>query len=175
MTVDHSVVITAAELRNLNNIMLESKLLPYMQESADKEFLNLPNELKDKTNLPFIKSEHLDRIREIIGIGKDVKITARYGFFGVPVRWAGDYPTDRKASLTISADAAVVATKAPGGIDMNSANLAMLVKRDGNGVPLPVTKQNLDNVRLNGLEPRILSIVPATSSPLLADLVGLTH
>jgi len=45
-----------------------------------------------------------------------------------------------------------------GGIDMNSANLAMLIKRDGQGMPLPVSQQNLDNIHINGLVPRILSI-----------------
>jgi hypothetical protein len=54
-----------------------------------------------------------------------------------------------------------------GGIDLNSANLNMQIKRDGNGVPLPVSEQDLSQVRIDGLVPVILSIQPAGSLPAL--------
>jgi hypothetical protein len=58
----------------------------------------------------------------------------------------------------------------PGGIDMNSANLDFQVKRDGNGVPLPVGQQDLQNIHIDGLVPVILKIRPATSSPILSQI-----
>jgi hypothetical protein len=61
-----------------------------------------------------------------------------------------------------------------GGINMNSANLNMQIKRDGNGVPLPVSQQNLDNIRIDGLVPVILDIKPVGSAPLFADSGVLT-
>ena len=56
-----------------------------------------------------------------------------------------------------------------GGIDMNSANLAMLIKRDGKGMLLPVSQQNLDNIHLNGLVPHIISIRSAEDLPIFAQ------
>ncbi|MBF0594488.1 MAG: hypothetical protein HQL22_05935, partial [Candidatus Omnitrophica bacterium] len=40
-----------------------------------------------------------------------------------------------------------------GGIDFAQSNLDMQIKRDGAGVPLPVSQQNLDNIRIDGLVP----------------------
>ena len=54
-----------------------------------------------------------------------------------------------------------------GGIDFAQSNLDMQIKRDGAGVPLPVSQQNFDNIRINGLVPVILDIRPASSVPTL--------
>jgi hypothetical protein len=54
-----------------------------------------------------------------------------------------------------------------GGIDLARSSLDMQIKRDGAGVPLPVSQQNLDNIRINGLIPVILDIRPASSVPAL--------
>jgi hypothetical protein len=54
-----------------------------------------------------------------------------------------------------------------GGIDFNSANLNLQIKRDGHGVPLPVSQQDLENIHIDGLIPVILSIKPANTSPLM--------
>lgn len=56
-----------------------------------------------------------------------------------------------------------------GGIDLNSSNLDLQIKRDGNGVPLPVSQQNLDNIRIDGLVPVILDIEPAMTLPLFTE------
>lgn len=57
-----------------------------------------------------------------------------------------------------------------GGIDLNSANLAMVIKRDGRGVPLPVSQQDMAQLaRIKGFVPRILEIKPASSLPFLSD------
>ncbi len=55
-----------------------------------------------------------------------------------------------------------------GGIDMNAANLNMQIKRDGAGVPLPVSQQDLENIRIDGLVPVILDIKPAAGIPLFS-------
>nr|CAX68910.1 Hypothetical protein JG1_0240 [uncultured bacterium] len=52
----------------------------------------------------------------------------------------------------------------PGGIDFAQSNLDLLIKRDGNGVPLPVSQQNLDAIHLVGLVPVILKIQPASEA-----------
>ncbi len=49
-----------------------------------------------------------------------------------------------------------------GGIDFNAANFAMVIKRDGRGVPLPISQQDLARLaHLGGFVPRILDIRPA--------------
>ena len=60
----------------------------------------------------------------------------------------------------------------PGGIDMNAANLNLQIKRDGYGVPLPISQQNLENIHIDGLIPVILDIRPATSTGILAELMA---
>ncbi|MBF0478951.1 MAG: hypothetical protein HQL26_05675 [Candidatus Omnitrophica bacterium] len=58
-------------------------------------------------------------------------------------------------------------TKTPyGGIDMARSNLNLQIKRDGNGVPLPMSQQNLDSIKIEGLVPVILEIRPAAGVPL---------
>ncbi len=57
-----------------------------------------------------------------------------------------------------------------GGIDMAQSNLDMQIKRDGAGVVLPVSQQNLDGIRIDGLVPEILSIQPAAGLPILQGI-----
>ena len=62
-----------------------------------------------------------------------------------------------------------------GGIDFNSANLDLQIRRDGNGVPLPVSEQNLDGIKIDGLVPVILDIKPASSLPLFSEAAASGH
>ena len=57
-----------------------------------------------------------------------------------------------------------------GGIDFNSANLNLQIKRDGKGVPLPISQQILENIHIDGLIPICIEIKPAMASPLLSEL-----
>ena len=58
-----------------------------------------------------------------------------------------------------------------GGIDLNSANLNLHIKRDGNGMPLPLAQQDLAQLaNIQGLDPVILSITPASQTLLFAEL-----
>jgi len=49
-----------------------------------------------------------------------------------------------------------------GGIDMNPSFLDMQIKRDGQGVPLPVMQQPMDTMNIQGFIPVIMDISPAT-------------
>ena len=57
-----------------------------------------------------------------------------------------------------------------GGIDFNAANLNLQIKRDGHGVPLPISQQDLQNIKIDGLVPIIIDIKPAASLAVFADL-----
>jgi len=54
-----------------------------------------------------------------------------------------------------------------GGIDLNPANLNLQIKRDGNGVPLPIQFQDIPNINVEGFLPVIIQITPVTNLPLL--------
>jgi len=63
------------------------------------------------------------------------------------------------------------AMMSPGGIDMNAANLNLVIKRDGKGVPLPLAQQDLAQLsNIEGLDPVILSIKPTSQTPLFSQL-----
>ncbi|MEI8012058.1 MAG: hypothetical protein WCI27_06200, partial [Candidatus Omnitrophota bacterium] len=70
--------------------------------------------------------------------------------------------TDKAGTVTLVKN--IVDQSDKGGIDFATANLDMQIKRDGNGVVLPVSQQNLDNVHIDGLVPIILDIQPASVS-----------
>jgi hypothetical protein len=58
----------------------------------------------------------------------------------------------------------------PGGIDLNPALLDLQIKRDGNGVPLPLPLQPIENMHIDGFLPVIINIVPIANLPLLLGL-----
>ena len=58
-----------------------------------------------------------------------------------------------------------------GGIDFNAANLDLEIKRDGNGVPLPMVQQDMSQLsQIQGFEPEIIHIQPAVDLPVLNEL-----
>lgn len=60
-----------------------------------------------------------------------------------------------------------------GGIDLNAANLNLRIKRDGKGVPLPLSQQDINQLnRIEGLVPVITQIKPAAALPVFADMVN---
>ena len=54
-----------------------------------------------------------------------------------------------------------------GGIDLNPANLNLHIKRDGNGIALPIEFQDVSNINVNGFTPVIINIQPVSNLPLL--------
>ncbi|MBF0478121.1 MAG: response regulator [Candidatus Omnitrophica bacterium] len=61
-----------------------------------------------------------------------------------------------------------------GGIDLNAAMLNMQIKRDGNGVPLPVEMQDINSIKIDGLSPYIIDIKPIAPSslPIFSELMN---
>ncbi len=69
-----------------------------------------------------------------------------------------------------SHDAAMVALN-KGGIDFNSSNLNLQIKRDGKGVPLPFAQQDMAQINnIEGFVPVILEIKPAGNLPFFSEL-----
>ena len=48
----------------------------------------------------------------------------------------------------------------PGGIDLNPDIMDFQIKRDGNGVPLPVFQQPIADMKIDGFSPIIINVVP---------------
>jgi len=51
-----------------------------------------------------------------------------------------------------------------GGIDLDPTMLDLQIERDGNGIPLPVIKQALDSININGFIPIIEEITPLSNT-----------
>ncbi|MCC6758142.1 MAG: hypothetical protein IT395_00765, partial [Candidatus Omnitrophica bacterium] len=64
--------------------------------------------------------------------------------------------------------------KQVGGIDLSSDKMGLQIKRDGKGVALPISDQDIKDLRIDGLAPVILDIQPATptSVPFLMNLAN---
>ncbi len=89
-------------------------------------------------------------------------------------RESGNYVLQIHAGVSLltmdAAQVSVMSAKTiPGGIDLNNANFDMLIRREGNGVPLPVSQQDLEMININGLTPTILNIQPMMNLPMLNE------
>ncbi len=56
-------------------------------------------------------------------------------------------------------------TQPPGGIDLNPMHLNLEIKRDSQGVPLPVPLQPIEQMKIEGFVPIIINITPITRLP----------
>jgi len=72
----------------------------------------------------------------------------------------------------LAARGASASSAAVGGINFDPALMDLQVKRDNNGVPLPLPQQDIMNINIEGLFPVIINIQPAamTNFPLLSSL-----
>ena len=57
-----------------------------------------------------------------------------------------------------------------GGIDLDPAMMDLQIKRDANGVPLPIFEQPLEDINIQGFIPVIINIQPIPSVPLLLGI-----
>jgi len=106
-----------------------------------------------------------------------LKTNKEYPFhnFSIQVQNNGDLVISSEENKTVHVikEKNLAMVSVPGGIDMNSANLNLQIKRDGNGVPLPVSQQDLENIHIDGLVPVILEIRPAAASPILSQITAI--
>src|SRR6185436_8782849 len=61
-----------------------------------------------------------------------------------------------------------------GGIDLNPALLDLQIKRDGNGIPLPLPQQPLQQMHIEGFVPVIINVTPIANLPVILGL-GAQH
>jgi hypothetical protein len=71
-------------------------------------------------------------------------------------------PAEKTASSPIEEN-----TKAVGGINLNPELLDLQIKRDGNGIPLPLNLQPIRQMHIDGFVPVIINITPVVNLPML--------
>ena len=54
-----------------------------------------------------------------------------------------------------------------GGINLNPVLLDLQIKRDGNGVPLPINLQPIHQMKIDGFVPIIINVTPVVNLPFL--------
>ena len=75
-------------------------------------------------------------------------------------------------SISINTKKEVKGKGRKGGIDLNSAMLDLQIRRDGNGVPLPISQQPIADMRIDGFLPVIINVTPIINNlPLLLGVV----
>ncbi len=57
-----------------------------------------------------------------------------------------------------------------GGIDLDTSNFKLQIKRDEGGIPLPLQMQDISNIHIEGFVPTIIEITPVTNLPVLMGL-----
>ena len=87
------------------------------------------------------------------------------------------FDTENRQVLEQNKSGDGVALNVKGGIDLARSNLDLHIKRDNQGVPLPVNQQDFDNIRIDGLVPVVLNIQPAGKIPLFggSKTISVTH
>ncbi|MCA9393798.1 MAG: methyltransferase domain-containing protein [Candidatus Omnitrophica bacterium] len=88
----------------------------------------------------------------------------------LPRSFSGPSNASYPVAYKVTADQAVLGANPVGGIDLTPNNLNIDVRRDPNGVPVPLTPQQIQDVNINGLYPVIINTVPVTSVPLLLGI-----
>jgi hypothetical protein len=88
------------------------------------------------------------------------KIIAKYG---IKLTEKGSTMLTEAKQAAKPKDGAMAVKQPFGGIDLNAANLNLQIKRDGRGVPLPVSRQDWEHIKIDGLIPVIIDIRPASN------------
>jgi hypothetical protein len=73
-------------------------------------------------------------------------------------------------TITFEGNGADPNKKNVGGIDLNTLNLKLQIKRDDQGIPLPLQFQDVGNINVEGFVPTIIDITPVTNLPVLMGL-----
>lgn len=84
-------------------------------------------------------------------------------------RWVSDTPNNNEQGNDKAMQALKVDknSKNLGGISLDSKQLDLQIKRDDNGIPLPISQQPLDKINIQGFVPAIIDIKPIDLPQLL--------
>lgn len=77
---------------------------------------------------------------------------------------------EERAKITSQKTSSPINKDAYGGINLNPELIDLQIKRDGNGVPLPVNLQPIYNMEIDGFIPIIINVTPVLNLPMLLGL-----
>lgn len=78
--------------------------------------------------------------------------------------------TIKKLASGLRGDQGSLAEKKYGGINLNPALLDLQIKRDENGIPLPVSEQPIQQINIEGIMPVIINITPVANLPMMLGI-----
>ncbi len=108
--------------------------------------------------VPYVQFVNANAIRSFLGMVNKTTLTLSSGQKG---------RLEMEAATVVPGNPAMT----PGGIDFNAANLDLQIKRDGQGVPLPLAQQDMAQLnRIQGFVPEIIEIKPVVNLPILSEL-----
>ena len=136
---------------NKRGRLLEEQIAGHYNEGEWFTSEELVDEIEDAIGW-FTKEEFVDKIKDAIGSNAVFDRLVQTG------------------KLDYFAKTKQYARKVHGGIDFNSELLDLQIKRDGNGVPLPLLQQPIETMNIEGFYPVIINIAPAVNLPLLMGL-----
>ncbi|MBF0570721.1 MAG: hypothetical protein HQL12_02495 [Candidatus Omnitrophica bacterium] len=134
---------------------------------AQRKKLLKREEIEDVMNRAYYA---LDR-ENLLTLNPSVADNIRKNISTVYIALTGKRPGDKAMVTAASPIADKASLAAKGGIDLNSANLHLQIKRDGRGVPLPLAQQDMGRLmQIQGFVPEIIEIKPAVNLPILSEL-----
>jgi len=170
-----NMIITSAEgMMQITEVNLKGEALTKDWESVLKAKMIIENGYVTIEKKKSTESELHDQVRVFTRLRTpdEVLNQIRKGEVAVVTSGSGE----KRVVKFVETDQALETTVEPvkttrGGIDLNSANLNLQIKRDGKGVPLPLAQQDMNQLmQIQGFVPEIIEIRPAVNLPILAEL-----
>jgi len=170
---DISLVITDSEMEKMDAVELAQRLDTVRPELSVIIQSSMPDQVKGQSPniLSVVNKSEFGALTLVDSVKKFVGMAEKRGSSD-NVRQAPDAlgetssPDSEKSGDR--AMAAAVPEKGPvGGIDLNPALLDMQIKRDGLGVPLPISDQPIENMNIGGFIPIIINVTPVVDLPLI--------
>jgi len=148
-----------------NQLLIQLALLSGLTEDSTKNKIaeNLRNKLAQERGFPLGTRERIQAILAEYDQQVQSKEQSNFHMDAAQSISEGKNTNDSAMSFPLKVQDPTLR----GGIDFAQSNLNMQIKRDGAGVLLPISQQNLDSIHIDGLVPVILNIRPAAGALVL--------
>ncbi|MCK5179194.1 MAG: hypothetical protein KAR32_06655, partial [Candidatus Omnitrophica bacterium] len=178
--IDISLATEKLDQNQKNNSMISEEEKKELRKTLEGIIANYLSNIKKPVIHGSVTAESLNVIESELKSKSDVKTERKYlvKCFYMLLKYLeqDDFNLQifegYKMSFSDSLDAIVLTdgndnNSVKGGIDLDPAMMDLQIKRDGNGVPLPVFQQPLDMINIKGFVPVIINVTPILNLPLL--------
>jgi len=163
---DTDIIVAVGQLvARMVTITVGGTLQKLVEETSDAVMFNISGEKKKGNSTDYAQEalELLDLFKRNIN---RTDVDVRTSYKGDRIQFEFVMPVASSGLQRKSADDEVQ----PGGIDLNPQYLDLQIKRDGNGIPLPLLQQPLHLINIEGFTPIIINVLPVTNLPLFLGL-----